>query len=145
MVDKTSRAVVLKPDKTSSLLVCGVQCFSCMLISNVHRSIIVMNSLDTRFSRNEEEGRNWDRVETGRKWYKKRAASERNKKTFTTLSHTKHKSAQMQEPPKHWKYRLSSDPLTIQQPHQPHPCTVHIPLPHNSLSLIPCQTTSILQ
>ena len=48
MVDKTSRAVVLKPDKTSSFLVC----FSRMLISNVHKSIIVMNSLDTRFSRN---------------------------------------------------------------------------------------------
>ena len=52
MVDKTSRAVVLKPDETSSLLVCGVKCFSGMLISNVHKSIIVMNSLDTRFSRN---------------------------------------------------------------------------------------------
>ena len=52
MVDKTSRAVVLKPDKTSSLLVCSVKCFSRMLISNIHKSIIVMNSLDTRFSRN---------------------------------------------------------------------------------------------
>ena len=52
MIDKTSRAVVLKHDETSSLLVCGVQCFSRMLISNVHKSIIVMNSLDTRFSRN---------------------------------------------------------------------------------------------
>ena len=52
MVDKTSRAVVLTPDKTSSLLVCGVKYFSRMLISNVHKSIIVMNeSLDTRFSR----------------------------------------------------------------------------------------------
>ena len=40
MVHKTSRAVVLKPDKTSSLLV------------YVHKSIIVMNSLDTHFSRN---------------------------------------------------------------------------------------------
>ena len=50
MVDKTSRAVVLKPDKTSSLLVCSVLCFACMLISNVHKSIIVMNSLDTRFN-----------------------------------------------------------------------------------------------
>ena len=48
MVDKTSRAVVLKPDK----LVCGVQCFSRMRIFNVHKSIIVMNSLDTRFMRN---------------------------------------------------------------------------------------------
>ena len=28
MGDKTSRAVVLKPNKTSSLLVCGVLCFS---------------------------------------------------------------------------------------------------------------------
>ena len=27
-------------------------CFSHMLISNVHKSIIVMNSLDTRFSKN---------------------------------------------------------------------------------------------
>ena len=52
MVDKTSRAVVLKPDKTSSLLVCGVQRFSRMLSSNVHKSIIAVNSLDTRFSRN---------------------------------------------------------------------------------------------
>ena len=52
MVDETSRAVVLKPDETSSLLVCGVECFSRMLTSNVHKSIIVMNSLDTRFSRN---------------------------------------------------------------------------------------------
>ena len=52
MVDKTSLAVVLKPDKTSSLLVCGVLCFFRMLISNIHKSIIVMNSLDTRFSRN---------------------------------------------------------------------------------------------
>ena len=30
MVDKTSSAVVLKPDKTSFLLVCGVLCFSRM-------------------------------------------------------------------------------------------------------------------
>ena len=52
MVDKTSCAVVLKPDKTSSLLMYGVSCFSRMLISNVHKSIIVMNSLDTSFSRN---------------------------------------------------------------------------------------------
>ena len=52
MVDKTSCVVVLKPYKTSSLLVCGVYCFSCMLISSVHKSIIVMNSPDTRFSRN---------------------------------------------------------------------------------------------
>ena len=52
MVNKTPRAVVLKPGKTSSLLVCGVKCFSRMLISNVHKSIIVINSLDTRFSRN---------------------------------------------------------------------------------------------
>ena len=45
-----------------SLLVCGVlsadktlfvsmRCFSRILISNVHKSIIVMNSIDTRFSR----------------------------------------------------------------------------------------------
>ena len=27
-------------------------CFSCILISNVHKSVIVMNSVDTRFSRN---------------------------------------------------------------------------------------------
>ena len=52
MVDETSPAVVLKPDKTSSLLVCSVKCFSPMLISNVHKSIIVMNSLETHFSRN---------------------------------------------------------------------------------------------
>ena len=51
MVDKTSRVTVLKPDKTSSLLVCGVQRFSRMLISNVHKSIIVINSLDRRFPR----------------------------------------------------------------------------------------------
>ena len=29
-----------------------MRCFSRMLISNVHKSIIVMNSIDTRFSRN---------------------------------------------------------------------------------------------
>ena len=29
-----------------------MRCFSCMLISNVYKSIIVMNSIDTRFSRN---------------------------------------------------------------------------------------------
>ena len=63
MVNKSSRAVVLKTDKISSLLVCGalsadktllisMRCFSRMLISNVDKSIIVMNSLDTRFSRN---------------------------------------------------------------------------------------------
>ena len=52
MVDKTSLAVALKPDKTSSILVCGVKCFSRMLISNVHKSIIVMNSIDPRSSRN---------------------------------------------------------------------------------------------
>ena len=62
MVDNTSRAVTLYR-QTSSLLVCGVltadktplismRCFSRMLISNVHKSIIVMNSIDTRFSRN---------------------------------------------------------------------------------------------
>ena len=62
MVDNTSRAVTLYRS-TSSLLVCGVlsaektllismRCFSRMLISNVHKSIIVMNSIDTRFSRN---------------------------------------------------------------------------------------------
>ena len=44
--------MVLQPDKTSFLLHCRMQCFSCMLISNVHKTIIVMNSLDTRFSRN---------------------------------------------------------------------------------------------
>ena len=52
MVDKTLRAVALKSGKTLSLLVCGVQCFSRMLFPNVHKSIIVMKSLDTRFSRN---------------------------------------------------------------------------------------------
>ena len=62
MVDNTSRAVTLYR-KNSSLLVCGVlsadkalltsmRCFSRMLIPNVHKSIIVMNSIDTRFSRN---------------------------------------------------------------------------------------------
>ena len=31
---------------------CGVKCFFCMLIPKVHKSIIVMNFLDTHFSRN---------------------------------------------------------------------------------------------
>ena len=62
MVDNTSRAVTLYR-LTFSLLACGVlsadktliismRCFSRMLISNVHKSVIVMNSIDTRFSRN---------------------------------------------------------------------------------------------
>ena len=62
MVDNISRALTLYR-QTSSLLVCGVlsadktllitmRCFSHMLITNVHKSIIVMNSIDTRFSRN---------------------------------------------------------------------------------------------
>ena len=62
MVDNTSRAVTLYW-YTSPSLVCGVLsaekrllisiwCFSRMLISNVHKSIIVMNSIDTCFSRN---------------------------------------------------------------------------------------------
>ena len=59
MVDNTSRAVTLYRS-TSSLLVCSVlsallismRCFSRMLISNVYKSIIVMNSIDTRFSSN---------------------------------------------------------------------------------------------
>ena len=40
------------PIKTTSLLVCSVNCFSGMLLCNVHKSIIVMNSPDTRFFRN---------------------------------------------------------------------------------------------
>ena len=40
---------VLSADET---LLVSMQCFSRMLISNVHKSIIVMNSIDTRFSRN---------------------------------------------------------------------------------------------
>ena len=63
MVDNTSRAVTLYR-YTSFLLVCSVlsadktllismRCFSRMLISNVHKSaIIVMNSIDQFFSRN---------------------------------------------------------------------------------------------
>ena len=49
MVDKTSRAVVFKPDKTSSYKYVVFKVFS---YANIHKSIIVMNSLDTRFSRN---------------------------------------------------------------------------------------------
>ena len=42
----------LKPDKNHLLI--SMQClnFSGLLLSNVHKSIIVMNSPDTRFSRN---------------------------------------------------------------------------------------------
>ena len=40
---------VLSADKT---LLISMRCFSRMLISNVHKCIIVMNTIDTRFSRN---------------------------------------------------------------------------------------------
>ena len=40
---------VLSADK---ILLISMPCFSRMLISNVHKSIIVMNSIDTRLSRN---------------------------------------------------------------------------------------------
>ena len=48
MVDKTSRAVVLiKPPPYWYAVF-----FSRMLVSNVHKNIIVMNSLDTHYSGN---------------------------------------------------------------------------------------------